>query len=223
MGTTTPVSGWRIPSPSDPDNVPGDMQQLALDIEGGLPYRCTTFTRPTGMTQGFLAWETDRKRLLEWDGSAWRIVSQATSYFRMGRAATQAVVADGMTRVEFDFEQDPFNVCVTGAAAAMTVPRTGLLAFSWGVVFQITAGAATATSVASVLFAGGVEIRRGGHIATSAGAGFGFGSTGSAACALTAGDVVHVDVSFSSPGNSKQLAGGITGTYLEGYYVSQEA
>jgi hypothetical protein len=68
MGTTTRFA-LAYPASTDEPNGPVQIQALADDVEDQLAraFPCTSGTRPTGIGDGFLIWETDTKLLLAYD------------------------------------------------------------------------------------------------------------------------------------------------------------
>lgn len=68
MGTTTRFA-LAYPAGTDEPNGPVQVQALAEDVEDQLSraFSCTSGTRPTGIGDGFLIWETDTKLLLAYD------------------------------------------------------------------------------------------------------------------------------------------------------------
>jgi len=74
---TTSRNALRYPAPSDPPNGPAQIGNLASDVDGWLSraYPCTSSTRPTSVSSGFMIYETDTGMTAIYDGSEWRYLA----------------------------------------------------------------------------------------------------------------------------------------------------
>lgn len=80
MGST-PRFTLHYPDLTDSPNGPAQLQQLAEDAEAWLcrAFPCTSSSRPSGISEGFLIRESDTGNVMVWTGSAWAQIAGAVT------------------------------------------------------------------------------------------------------------------------------------------------
>lgn len=128
----TARAGLPYPALTATPDVPRDLKALAdaTDNSLGAP-SCTSTTRPTaGNYVGRLAFETDTKRLIRWDGTAWAVISEYDTGWQdfapkgySGGGSTVVSTTLGYARYRMvgktvtAYAQVTFNAAATGGAA----------------------------------------------------------------------------------------------------------
>lgn len=74
MAKTT-IHGWTLPDGTSRPVVHTDMKNLADQMDGQVPFVCTSTTRPAHST-GLIIFETDTKRTRRSNGTRWMVVHQ---------------------------------------------------------------------------------------------------------------------------------------------------
>lgn len=72
MPSNSPLLSVAIPDPSDPVNVPGDLQTAVYALERYSVVPATSSARPSTTHTGMTIFETDTKKVQIHDGTAWR-------------------------------------------------------------------------------------------------------------------------------------------------------
>jgi hypothetical protein len=146
-------------------------------------------------------------------------------YFRLHRAAIYGMPIDGAVRLPFDTEAaDPAGIATVGAAAGITCPRAGRMDLRWSVYMTTDSGPnPVMANLFSQLISGagtGSEVRRGSQSVGPFSLTGVFISIGSATPEVTAGQVLGITANMSATGAGKQVGGGPTITWFEGYYLT---
>lgn len=185
MAETT-IHGWQLPDGTDRPVVHTDMKTLADQMDGEVPYVCTSTTRPAHVT-GLLIYETDTKRTRQSTGTRWMVRHQPwKSYtpelqgaWNLGSSGTENVGAycifgDEMVQVHMKVKWG------VGAGNPQTFPYVAL-----GLPFAIAGGPASVP---------GTE---------------GFGSF------VAAGHGTHLYDGFGGGQKNLWVAGGVAGTGVQ--------
>lgn len=102
MATFTPKHGLRQPEYTDVENVDLDVNFNMQRIDARMNYApCTSLTRPTGVPDGQLIYETDTGDVLIKIGSSWKVL--ANDKFPKGKKGLTTSTANGSTVTTGDF------------------------------------------------------------------------------------------------------------------------
>lgn len=108
---STARAGWTTDSLTDLADGPAALKELADQIDASIgAVACTSTTRPSaGLYNGFLAYETDTKRLIRYSGSGWVYVTLQVCQGGIGSHAYGGGLGPVSTTVTFPvpFASDP--------------------------------------------------------------------------------------------------------------------
>lgn len=141
----TPAYGWPIPAPSDPDNVPGDLQRLALAIESSLdrPWWRAYPTAgqsvgPDGWSQVVLAGEDDPFGVVS--GSAFTAPYTGRARISWSVSVVLSGAAPGAVNLQSSLYLNGVETQRGTAYTSSSAPSLQAFATSGSVILPVSAG-----------------------------------------------------------------------------------